>query len=117
MTMSIQREPMPRGRRMAAPARGDSQHAGDHRTADHGMKGFLGPYGMSREGSGTSWLPDATPHEGIHGRFDEWTTMWHALLNGVYDQQGGLRGGQKTFVNGMVMGMAQRAMGDGSFGV
>ena len=60
------------------------------------MKGFLGPYSMSREGSGTSWLPDTTPHEGIHGSFGEWTTMWHALLNGVYDQQGGPRGGQEA---------------------
>jgi hypothetical protein len=101
----------------AAPSPGGSQHTGDHTMADHGMTGFLGPYGMSREGSGTSWLPDTTPHEGIHGSFGEWTTMWHALLNGVYDQQGGPRGGQKTFVNGMVMGMAQRAMGDGTFGV
>ena len=81
------------------------------------MKAFLGPYGMNREGSGTSWLPDTTPHEGVHGKFGEWTTMWHALINGVYDQQGGPRGGQKIFANGMVMAMAQRAMGDGTVGV
>jgi len=29
------------------------------------MKGFLGPYPMTREGSGTSWLPDSTPHQGV----------------------------------------------------
>src|SRR5947209_15086459 len=34
----------------AAPAPGGSQHAGDHPTPDHGMKGFLGPSGMSRQG-------------------------------------------------------------------
>ncbi|MEA2907705.1 MAG: hypothetical protein QOI12_5092 [Alphaproteobacteria bacterium] len=96
---------------------GSQQHTGAHTSADHGMKGFLGPYGMTREGSGTSWLPDTTPHEGIHGRSGEWTTMWHALINGVYDQQGGPRGGQKTFAGGMIMGMAQRAMGDGTVGV
>src|SRR5690349_13277488 len=28
-----------------------------------GMKGFLGPYAMTREGSGTSWVPDISPHE------------------------------------------------------
>jgi hypothetical protein len=101
----------------AAPKSGAPQHAGDHTTADHGMKAFLGPYNMTREGSGTSWLPDTTPHEGIHGRFGEWTTMWHALINGVYDHQGGPRGGEKAFAGGMIMGMAQRAMGDGTFGV
>ena len=44
-------------------------------------------------------------------------TMWHALFNGVYDHQGGRRGGQKTFLSGMWMGMAQRPLGDGTFGL
>ena len=43
--------------------------------------------------------------------------MWHAQFNLVYDRQGGPRGGDKTFVNGMVMGMAQRPLGDGTFGL
>jgi hypothetical protein len=90
------------------------QHAGHDA---HGMKAFLGPYAMTREGSGTSWVPDTTPHEGIHGRFGEWSTMAHAQFNLVYDRQGGPRGGEKTFVNGMVMAMAQRPLGDGTFGV
>jgi hypothetical protein len=34
-------------------------HEGTHQA--HEMKGFLGPYSMNREGSGTSWLPDSTP--------------------------------------------------------
>jgi len=83
----------------------------------HGMKAFLGPYGMTREGSGTSWVPDTTPHEGIHGRFGEWSTMAHAQFNVVYDRQGGPRGGDKSFVNGMVMAMAQRPLGEGTFGL
>ena len=81
------------------------------------MKGFLGPYGITREGSGTSWVPDATPHEGIHGRYGEWATMWHANFNFVYDRQGGSRGGEKTFVNGMFMGMAQRQVDEHTFGL
>jgi hypothetical protein len=93
---------------------GGTDHDGH---GDHGMKGFLGPYPMMREGSGTSWLPDTTPHEGIMGKVGEWSTMWHAYLNLIYDNQGGPRGGEKTFVNGMVMGMAQRQFGDGTFGV
>jgi hypothetical protein len=81
------------------------------------MKSFLGPYAMTREGSGTSWVPDTTPHEGIHGRFGDWNTMAHAQFNLVYDRQGGPRGGEKAFVGGMVMAMAQRPLGDGMFGL
>jgi hypothetical protein len=80
------------------------------------MRGFLGPYGMGREGSGTSWLPDATPHAGVHNRIGEWDTMYHALFNVVYDYQGGARGGSKTFGSGMFMGMAQKQLGDGTLG-
>ncbi len=82
----------------------------------HEMKGFLGPYPMNREASGTSWLPDTTPHEGIHQTYGDWMLMEHALINGVYDHQGGPRGGDKAFVGGMVMGMAERIVGDGTLG-
>src|SRR3954464_10536790 len=99
---------------------GHAQHGANQEHAGHdahGMKAFLGPYGMTREGSGTSWVPDTTPHEGIHGRFGEWSTMAHAQFNFVYDRQGGPRGGDKAFVGGMVMAMAQRPLGDGTFGL
>src|SRR5262245_48435577 len=82
----------------------------------HEMKGFLGPYSMNREASGTSWQPDTTPHEGIHQSYGDWMLMEHALINGVYDHQSGPRGGNKTFVEGMVMGMAERTIGDGTLG-
>lgn len=81
------------------------------------MQGFLGPYDMSREGSGTSWLPDSTPHQGVHAAYGDWMLMGHALINGVYDHQGGPRGGDKTFASGMLMGMAQRPLGDGTLGL
>jgi len=89
-------------------------HAGSH--GDHEMKGFLGPYGMGREGSGTSWQPDTSPHEGIHAQYGDWMTMWHAMFNCVYDNQGGPRGDTKTFVSGMVMAMAQRQVEASTFG-
>jgi hypothetical protein len=31
----------------------------------HQMSGMLGPYGMSRESSGTAWQPESSPHVGI----------------------------------------------------
>jgi hypothetical protein len=100
------------------PAAAD--HSGHSSTLhEHGgmaMKGFLGPYPINREASGTSWQPDTSPHEGVHAALGDWMVMWHALLNGVYDNQGGARGDQKAFASGMVMGMAQRQLGDGTLG-
>lgn len=98
---------------------GSETDAGAHQTHDdaHQMHGFLGPYSIQREGSGTSWLPDTTPHYGVHARFGDWQTMYHALFNVLYDHQGGPRGGDKTFVSGMFMGMAQRPVGEGTFGL
>ena len=87
--------------------------------AGHGehMVGFLGPYGMTREGSGTSWVPDATPHEGLYQQFADWGVMTHGALNLIYDRQPGPRGASQTFVSGMLMTMAQRQLGDSTFGV
>jgi hypothetical protein len=104
----------------AKPAAGTHQHGAsggaqhDHHAET--MKALLGPYPATREGSGTSWLPDSTPHEGVHAMYGDWMFMGHALINGIYDQQGGPRGGDKTFVNGMVMGVAERPLGDGTLG-
>jgi hypothetical protein len=93
-------------------------HAG-HDMAAHGMtmKGFLGPYPLTREGSGTSWAPDTTPHEGLHRQLADWSVMTHGWINLNADRQDGPRGANKTFVSGMLMTMAQRPLGDGTFGV
>ena len=101
------------------PASGADHGAMSGMSHEHGgteMKGFLGPYAMTREGSGTSWLPDSTPHEGVHAAIGDWMLMGHALINSVYDHQGGPRGGDKAFAGGMLMGMAQRQLGDGTLG-
>src|SRR5262245_4952631 len=95
----------------------DGAHRGTGAHDQHQMHGFLGPYPIQREGSGTSWLPDTTPHFGVLGAFGDWQTMYHALFNVVYDHQGGPRGADKTFLNGMFMAMAQRPLGEGTFGL
>jgi hypothetical protein len=77
------------------------------------MDGAFGPYPMSREASGTSWQPDAAPQAGVMLMREGWTLMGASLLGGVYDRQGGPRGGEKGFAAGMVMGMAQRSWGPG----
>jgi hypothetical protein len=81
---------------------------------DHGMQGALGDYPMTREASGTSWQPDASQHAGVHVTRGDWSLMGHVLLNGVYDWQDGPRGDEKTFVSGMVMGIARRRLGSGT---
>ena len=75
------------------------------------MPAALGPYPMNREASGTSWQPDASPHQAIHIAAGGWTLMLHGMLDGVYDRQGGPRGNDKGFVAGMVMAMAARDVG------
>jgi hypothetical protein len=89
----------------------DMQHSG-HEMGAVRMQGQFGPYSMSREASGTAWQPDSTPDQGVMLMSGEWMLMGHANLFGVYDHQGGPRGGSKTFASGMVMGMAQRPVGD-----
>ena len=75
--------------------------------------GALGDYSMMRDASGTSWQPDSAPMEGIHGLFGNWATMVHGFIDAVYDDQGGPRGGHKTFSESMLMGMAQTPLGPG----
>lgn len=81
------------------------------------MDGMYGPYPMSREASGTSWQPDDTMTEGVHGMRGPWMTMLHGYATAVYDSQGGPRGADKSFVESMFMAMAQRPLGEGTLGV
>jgi hypothetical protein len=83
----------------------------------HEMKGFLGSYSMSREGSGTSWQPDSSPMEGIHWTRGTWTGMVHSFADLVYDHQGGPRGDDDVFGPTMLMVMAQRPAMRGTFGL
>jgi hypothetical protein len=75
--------------------------------------GALGSYSMMRDASGTSWQPESTPMEGMHGLYGDWSTMLHGFVSGVYDHQGGRRGDSKVFSESMLMGMAQRPLGPG----
>lgn len=80
----------------------------------HGMRGMLGDYGMRRDASGTAWQPDSSPMWAIMGQRGDWSTMIHGYTTLVYDNQGGPRGDQKTFVASMLMGMGQRQLGGGT---
>jgi hypothetical protein len=89
----------------------------DAPTLHHGMQGMYGNHPMTREASGTSWQPDSSPHEGIHGMEGEWMTMIHGFVNLIYDHQGGPRGDDKTFSTSMLMVMAQRPIAQGTLGL
>ncbi len=77
------------------------------------MTGALGDYPMSRDGSGTSWLPDSTAHAMGHAMRGDWTLMGHLRLDGVYDRQDGPRGDEKAFLAGMAMGSVRRNLASG----
>ena len=81
------------------------------------MAGLYSASPMSREASGTSWQPDATPMMGIETMGETWSTMLHGAANLVYDDQGGPRGDTKTFTESMLMAIAQRPLGIGTFGL
>jgi hypothetical protein len=87
---------------------------GGHAGHEMEMTGALGPYPIERESSGTAWQPDNSEHMGLHVMSGDWTLMAHGVLTLVYDQQGGLRGDDKTFASGMLMGMARRPLGNGT---
>jgi len=74
----------------------------------------LGPYGMTRESSGTAWQPDASQHLGLMKMSGSWMLMGHGVVNAVYDHQSGPRGDDKAFVSGMLMGMASHRLGNGT---
>jgi len=78
------------------------------------MTGALGSYPMERDSSGTAWQPDASRHMGLMTNSGDWMLMAHGDVNLVYDRQSGPSGDDKAFVSGMLMGMAQRPLGNGT---
>lgn len=99
----------------STPQMGQMQMSGaGHEGHGMTMTGALGPYPMTRESSGTAWQPDATEHKGLVSMSGDWTLMAHGVLNLVYDSQSGPRGDDKAFASGMLMGMAQHPLGNGT---
>ena len=65
--------------------------------------------------SGTSQSPAVRPMNMLHKRIGDWNVMFHGVLWGVYTDQGGPRGRDKTFGAGWVMPMASRKLAGGIF--
>jgi hypothetical protein len=70
---------------------------------------------MSRDGSGTSWLPDASPMYGLMLNSGKWSYMLHGNIALRYTKQDlenkGSRGNDQVDAPNWFMGMAQRPVG------
>src|SRR5260221_394363 len=81
----------------------------------HPMGMRAGPLGIleTRMGSGTSWLPDASPMHASHVMIGSWTLMLHGKGFFQYDWQGGSRGGNQLGIVNWGMVAASRPLGGG----
>jgi hypothetical protein len=70
---------------------------------------------MNRNGSGTGWLPDASPMYGVMLHSKKWMYMIHGSLFVRYNKQDigdkGVRGGEKWDAPNWIMAMGQRKVG------
>ena len=71
---------------------------------------------MTRNGSGTAWLPDASPMFGYMVHSKKWMYMFHGSAFLRYNHQDftgkGTRGGEKTDAPNWFMAMGQRRVGN-----
>jgi hypothetical protein len=68
---------------------------------------------MTRDGSGTSWLPDESPMYAIHAQAKGWMLMGHGNAFLQYLRDFGDRGQKQGGSINWLMGMAQRPVGAG----
>jgi hypothetical protein len=80
-----------------------------------GMSMLPRPFGipMTRMGSGTSWLPDASPMRAYHLMPEGWSLMVHGDVDLYYDHQGTFRGDDQVGSTNWAMIMAMRPVGSG----
>src|SRR5712692_1816795 len=81
----------------------------------HPMEMPAGPLGLpeTRMGSGTSWLPDASPMHATHVMIGSRTLMLHGKGFFQYDWQGGSRGSNQLGIVNWGMAAASRPLGGG----
>src|SRR5690349_6772491 len=67
----------------------------------------------TRDGSGTSWLPDASPMQGLMRQYGSWMVMLHGNAFVQYIDAGSDRGDQQLGSINWIMPMAQRSLAGG----
>lgn len=85
----------------------------------YGQEAVVQPLGVTaaREGSGTSWLPDASPLYAIHHQQGAWELMAHGNMFLQYLADQGPRGIDQAGSVNWLMGMARRNTGGGRLGL
>ncbi len=82
----------------------------------HGMMAVPGSQFVSRIGSGTGWVPDASPAYGYMFGTDEWTFMIHGNVFATYNIQDvgdeGSRGDAMFYSTNWLMGMGQKQVAE-----
>lgn len=97
------------------PAKPPMQHAQHGQHAHGEMMGALGPWPMSQEGGGTTWLPALSPHfSKMLGKAGPFDLHLMGIANFGYIDAGGERGDSELFSNSMAMFQAQRETGGGT---
>jgi len=94
----------------SAPSHAEEQH--QHDAPQASPEGDQ-PNNMAREGSGTAWVPDVTPMYAVHNEQGPWQLMLHENAFIEYLRESGNRGDDQFGSINWIMGMAQRAVGNG----
>jgi hypothetical protein len=74
------------------------------------MPSSFGVGSMFRQGSGTSWIPEATPMYAFMGEAGDWMFMFHPFAFSTYTYQSGPRGNREYFSTNWVMASAQSSV-------
>jgi hypothetical protein len=93
------------------PTAHGTAHAGSMDAPHPGVLGIP----MTRHGSGTAWLPDASPMRAAHLRVGGWDVMIHGNLFVGYDHQASDAGDAEVVSQNWVMAMAGHPLGGGMF--
>lgn len=72
------------------------------------MPGTLGPWSMSREGSGTTWLPESSPMYGRMSTRGSWQLMQMGQVVGAFTDSGGTRGQSQVYGASQYMLLGQK---------
>ena len=96
-----------------APAGQEHEHQREGQATSHDEHAGHDIAEMSRDGSGTAWLPDESPMYALHGMKGPWTLMFHENVFLQYLHESGTRGDDQMGSINWVMGMAQRNAGPG----
>ena len=98
----------------ARPAVAQHVHGEVAEPAHPPSPGILG-IPMARHGSGTAWLPDATPVRAVHARAAGWELMLHGNFFAGYDVQATDAGDAELISTNWLMAMAGHALAGGDF--